>query len=84
LCISRNALHQLPDHLKEIALKRISELLKPLLVLYLKDLVYSFPKEEADIYLKAWLDAAPERPEYGWTKEELETHIKTECRRSRN
>jgi len=75
---SRNALHQLPDRQKEIALKRISELLRPLGVLYLKDLVYSFPKEEADTYLKAWLDAAPEHPEDGWTRQELETHIKTE------
>jgi len=75
---SRHALHQLPDHLKAIALKRISQMLKPLGVLYLKDLVYSFSKEEAETYLKAWLDAAPAHPEDGWTKEELETHIKTE------
>jgi|SRR6266550_2612202 len=75
---SRNALHQLPDHQKELALRRISELLKPLGVLYLKDLVYSFPKEETETYLKAWLDAAPEHPEDGWTRQELETHIKTE------
>jgi len=75
---SRNALHHLPDNQKETALKKISEMLKPLGILYLKDLVYSFPKDEAETYLKAWLDAAPEHPEDGWTREELETHIETE------
>ena len=75
---SRNALHQLPDHLKEIALRRISKMLKPLGVFHLKDLVYSFPKEEADKYFKAWLDAAPTDPKEGYTREDLEIHIKTE------
>jgi ubiquinone/menaquinone biosynthesis C-methylase UbiE len=75
---SRNALHQLPDHLKEVALRRISKMLKPLGILYLKDLVYSFPKGEADKYFKAWLDAAPTNPKEGYTREDLETHIKTE------
>lgn len=75
---SRHALHSLPDNLKEIALKRIADLLKPVGVFYLKDLIYSFPKEEADKCLGAWLDAAPAHPEDGWTRQELETHIKTE------
>ncbi len=75
---SRNALHQLPDHLKEIALRRISKMLKPLGVFHLKDLVYSFPREEADEYLRAWLDSAPTDPKEGYTREDLEIHIKTE------
>jgi ubiquinone/menaquinone biosynthesis C-methylase UbiE len=75
---SRNALHQLPDHLKEIALKKIANMLKPLGVFYLKDLVYSFPKEDSDKYFKAWLDAAPTDPKEGFTREDLERHIKTE------
>ena len=75
---SRNALHQLPDHLKEIAVRRISKMLKPLGVFHLKDLVYSFPKEEADKYFNAWLDSAPTDPKEGYTREDLEIHIKTE------
>ena len=75
---SRNALHQLPDDQKPAALARIADLLKPLGILYLRDLIYSFPKDQAETYLKAWLDAAPAHPEDGWTREELETHIKTE------
>jgi ubiquinone/menaquinone biosynthesis C-methylase UbiE len=74
---SRNALHSLPNDQKMQALKKVADLLKPLGILYLKDLVYSFPKE-AESYLKAWLEAAPAHPEDGWTREELETHIKTE------
>ena len=75
---SRNALHSLPSVQKMLAFKKIADLLKPLGILYLKDLVYSFPKDEAETYLNAWLDAAPAHPEDGWTREELETHIKTE------
>jgi ubiquinone/menaquinone biosynthesis C-methylase UbiE len=75
---SRHALHSLPDDQKRVALKRIAGLLKPLGIFYLKDLIYSFPKEEAATYLKAWLDAAPANPEDGWTRGELETHINTE------
>src|SRR5256714_5035266 len=75
---SRNALHHLPDHLKEVALRRIAKMLKALGVFYLKDLVYSFPKGESDEYFKAWLDAAPTDPKEGYTREDLETHIKTE------
>ena len=75
---SRNALHSLPNDQKKQALKKIADLLTSLGILYLKDLVYSFPKEEADTYLSAWLEAAPEHPEDGWTREELQTHIDTE------
>lgn len=75
---SRHALHSLPDHLKEVALKRVADLLRPVGVFYLKDLIYSFPEEEADSYLQAWLEAAPAHPEDGWTRQELETHITTE------
>jgi ubiquinone/menaquinone biosynthesis C-methylase UbiE len=75
---SRHALHSLPDDQKREALKHVAALLKPGGIFYLKDLIYSFPKEQADTYFGAWLDAAPARPEDGWTREELQTHINTE------
>src|SRR2546430_10579745 len=56
LVYSRHALHQIPDNLKEIALTKISKWLKPLGVLYIRDLIFGFPRAEADRYLKAWLD----------------------------
>ncbi len=75
---SRNALHHLPDFWKAIALERISEMLRPRGVLRLRDLVYSFAAERADDAFEAWLTQAPLSPEEGWTREELETHIRDE------
>ena len=75
---SRNALHHLPDFWKAIALKRAAELLKPAGVLRLHDLVYSFEPDEAARAIEAWLAGARERPEDGWTRAELETHVRTE------
>lgn len=75
---SRNALHHLPDFWKAIALKRIAALLKPGGVLRLHDLVFSFEPSEADQTIEAWLVRAAERPEEGWTRSELETHVREE------
>lgn len=75
---SRNALHHLPDFWKAIALKRIAALLKPGGVLRLHDLVFSFEPSEADQTIEAWLAGAAERPEDGWTRAELETHVREE------
>jgi hypothetical protein len=45
----------------------------------LRDLVYSFGPAEAAGVFGPWLRAAPARPESGWTRAELETHIREEC-----
>lgn len=75
---SRNALHHLPDFWKAIALKRIADMLRPGGILRLRDLVYSFAPERADEALEAWLAQAPIDPEEGWTRKELETHVRDE------
>lgn len=75
---SRNALHHLPDFWKALALERVAAMLRPGGVLYLRDLVYSFDPREAGPLIEAWLAAAPDRPEAGWTRAELETHIHEE------
>ena len=75
---TRNALHHLPDFWKAIALRRIAEVLKPGGTLRLRDLVYSFDLQEAQSRLDEWLETAAAHPDEGWTREELETHIRDE------
>lgn len=75
---SRNALHHLPDFWKAVALQRVADILKPGGVLRLHDLVYNFDPHEAGDALEAWLAGAAPSPEAGWTRSELETHVREE------
>jgi SAM-dependent methyltransferase len=75
---SRNALHHLPDFWKGIALARIRDLLVPGGVLVLRDLVYDFEPAEANRRIEDWLAGAAQTPAEGWTREELEEHVRDE------
>jgi ubiquinone/menaquinone biosynthesis C-methylase UbiE len=75
---SRNALHHLPDFWKALALVRVSSILKPGGVLRLRDLVFSCAPDETGHVIEAWLAAASTRSEDGWTRPELETHVRQE------
>jgi SAM-dependent methyltransferase len=75
---TRNALHHLPDFWKGVALARIRDLLAPGGVLVLRDLVYSFEPAEAAERLEAWFAGAAPTAEAGWTRAELEEHVRTE------
>jgi SAM-dependent methyltransferase len=75
---SRNVLHHLPDFWKALALKRAADILVPGGVLRLHDLVFSFDPHESERAIEDWLAGASERPEDGWTRPELETHIREE------
>jgi ubiquinone/menaquinone biosynthesis C-methylase UbiE len=75
---SRNALHHLPDFWKVFVLRRIYVLLKPGGIFRLHDLVYAFEPHETEDFFEQWLTGKPERPEDGYTREDLETHIRTE------
>ena len=75
---SRNALHHLPDFWKALALQRIVQMLRPGGYLRLRDLVFAFDPAEAERFIGAWLAAAPTRSEDGWTRSELEAHLRSE------
>lgn len=76
---TRNALHHLPDFWKAVALTRMAALLAPGGILQLRDLVFSFEIAEVEAGVAAWLQsAAAERAEDGWTRDELETHLREE------
>jgi SAM-dependent methyltransferase len=76
---TRNALHHLPDLWKAIALRRMAGLLVPGGTLRLRDLVFSFTAADAESGIRRWIDAtASDDPAVGWTRAELETHVRDE------
>ncbi len=75
---TRNALHQLPDFWKGLALARIQAILRPGGVLRLHDLVYDFTPSEAPEALEAWMAGAVQDPAAGYTRADFATHIRTE------
>jgi ubiquinone/menaquinone biosynthesis C-methylase UbiE len=75
---SRNALHHLPDLWKAIALRRIAELMSPGGVLRLRDFIFSFDVDKTEAAVEQWLSGAAKDPDMGWTRTELETHLREE------
>jgi SAM-dependent methyltransferase len=76
---TRNALHHLPDAWKVVALRRMAGLLRDGGTLRLRDLVFSFPAAGAEAGIGRWIDAtASDDPAVGWTRAELETHVRDE------
>lgn len=75
---SRNALHQVPDFWKGIALRRIRDALRPGGVLRLLDLVYDFDPADAPARIESWMAAAVDDPARGYTAPEFAAHVRTE------
>jgi ubiquinone/menaquinone biosynthesis C-methylase UbiE len=75
---TRNALHQLPDFWKGLALHSMASMLRPGGVLLLRDLVYDFSPAEAPAVLEDWMAGAATDPAEGYTREDFATHVRTE------
>ena len=75
---TRNALHQVPDFWKALALDRIAQLLRPGGILRLHDLIFDFQPAEAEAVLDAWLDDAADDPARGYTRDDFAEHLRTE------
>jgi ubiquinone/menaquinone biosynthesis C-methylase UbiE len=75
---TRNALHQVPDFWKALALERIASLLRPGGMLRLHDLIFDFQPAEAGAVLEGWLDDAAQDPSLGYTREDFAEHLRTE------
>jgi SAM-dependent methyltransferase len=75
---TRNALHQLPDFWKAVALDRIAWMLRPGGVLRLRDLIYDFAPSYAAAAFGRWLGGAVTDPAQGYTSDDLAEHIRTE------
>jgi SAM-dependent methyltransferase len=75
---TRNALHQLPDFWKALALDRIARMLRPGGVLRLHDLIYDFGPSEAEAVFERWFEGAATDPARGYTREDFAEHIRGE------
>jgi SAM-dependent methyltransferase len=75
---TRNALHQLPDFWKAVALQRIADMLRPGGVLRLRDLAYDFAPGDAAEIFAGWFAAAATDPAAGYTAADYAEHIRTE------
>lgn len=74
----RSALHQLPDFWKQVALLRAADLLRPGGTYYLADVVFGFDPRDQEGELTAWLDRVSRPPGEGFTRADLETHLREE------
>jgi SAM-dependent methyltransferase len=75
---TRNALHQLPDFWKTIALDRIARILRPGGVLRVHDLIYDFRPNEVGEVFQRWFDNAATDPAGGYAGADYAEHIRTE------
>jgi SAM-dependent methyltransferase len=75
---TRNALHQIPDFWKGIALARLAAIMAPGAILRLKDLVFDFEPAEAEEWVPAWMAGGVDDPARGWTPAELGEHVRLE------
>jgi ubiquinone/menaquinone biosynthesis C-methylase UbiE len=75
---SRHALHHLPDFWKALALQRIAAILHSGGMLYLRDLIFSCEPSEITQVIDSWLATASTHADRGWTRPELETHLREE------
>lgn len=75
---TRNALHQLPDFWKALALARIAAMMRAGGVLRLRDLIYDFQPGQAEAVFERWFAGAAVDPAKGYTSEDFVEHIRTE------
>lgn len=75
---SRYALHHLPDFWKALALQRLRHIVRTGGVLRLWDVVYNFDPSEAKDRLDEWCATLNDASEDGWTRTDLEEHIRDE------
>ncbi|UVS80522.1 Demethylmenaquinone methyltransferase [Actinokineospora sp. UTMC 2448] len=73
---TKSALHQLPDFWKQTALLNIAGYLKPGGLLYIWDVIFTFPPAEYERHLRHFVDAFGRAD--GFTREDFETHIREE------
>lgn len=75
---SRNALHQLPDFWKVVAIERIAAMLRPGGTFRVLDLVFDLDPFEIAAGIEAWMAGAVEDPAVGYTAPEFAEHVRIE------
>ncbi|MEM7285102.1 MAG: class I SAM-dependent methyltransferase [Actinomycetota bacterium] len=75
---TRNALHQIPDFWKVIALQRIHDVLGPGGILRLRDLVFDLEPDAIGEGIDEWKAGAVDDPPRGYTAPEFAEHVRAE------
>jgi ubiquinone/menaquinone biosynthesis C-methylase UbiE len=75
---TRNALHQIPDFWKAVALSRIAGFLRSGGVLRIHDLVYDCGPSEVEEVFERWFAGAATDPSRGYTREDFVEHVRNE------
>ena len=75
---TRNALHQLPDFWKVVALQRMTSVLRPGGIARIRDLIFDFDPVATDERIDAWMEGAVSDPARGFTAGELADHVREE------
>lgn len=75
---TKSALHQLPDFWKQAALLRIAEYLRPGGLLYIWDMIFTFPPANYARHLQALVDEFGCADGTGFSREDFESHIREE------
>lgn len=76
--VTKSALHILPDFWKMIAFLRIASMLKTGGILYLRDVIFSFPPDEYEARINAWIERVAKPEGEGWTARDFEIHVREE------
>ncbi len=75
---TRNALHQLPDFWKVIALNRIAALIRTGGHLLIRDLIFDLEPDDVEEGIEDWMSGAVDDRARGFTAEELAEHVRKE------
>jgi putative AdoMet-dependent methyltransferase len=75
---TRSALHQLPDFWKQAALLEIARYVRHGGLLYVWDLVFSFPPAEYTEHLQQMIDELGRTDGQGFSRADFETHVREE------
>ena len=75
---TRNALHQLPDFWKVVAIERIAAMLRPGGTFRVLDLVFDLEPAQIADGIETWMEGAVEDPAFGYTASEFAEHVRLE------
>jgi putative AdoMet-dependent methyltransferase len=76
--VCKNALHILPDFWKMVALQRMSAMLQPHGMFYLRDVVFSFPPTDYAAAIDQWIAAVAKPDGEGWIAKDFAMHVREE------
>jgi len=76
--VTKSAFHHLPDFWKAVALSRMHGWLKPGGLLFLQDVVFSFPDPDYRRGIEDWIARMASPPGEGFTASDFATHVREE------